>query len=108
MIATSFDYARASSLDDAIAKLKDAGGAGKLIAGGHSLVPLMKLRLSEPGVLIDIARIPGLAGIRQVGDRIEIGAATVHHDVAASSLLRDACPMLAEAAASIGDQQVRR
>jgi len=107
VIATSFDYTRASSLDDAIAKLKNAGGAGKLIAGGHSLVPLMKLRLSEPGVLIDIARIPGLAGIRQVGDRIEIGAGTVHHDVAASSLLRDACPMLAEAAASIGDQQVR-
>ena len=107
MIATSFDYTRATSLDDAIARLKDANGAGKLIAGGHSLVPLMKLRLSEPGVLIDIARIPGLAGIRKVGDRIEIGAGTVHHDVATSSLLRDACPMLAEAAGSIGDQQVR-
>ena len=107
MIATSFDYTRAQSLDEAIAKLKGAGGAGKLIAGGHSLVPLMKLRLSEPGLLIDIARIPGLAGIKKVGDRIEIGAGTVHHDVATSPLLRDACPMLAEAAASIGDQQVR-
>jgi carbon-monoxide dehydrogenase medium subunit len=107
VIATSFDYTRATSLDDAIARLKDARGAGKLIAGGHSLVPMMKLRLSEPGVLIDIARIPGLAGIRKVGDRIEIGAGTVHHDVATSSLLRDVCPMLAEAAASIGDQQVR-
>ena len=103
MIATSFDYTRATSLDDAIARLKGANGTGKLIAGGHSLVPLMKLRLSEPGVLIDIARIPGLAGIRTVGDRIEIGAGTVHHDVATSSLLRDACPMLAEAAASKDD-----
>ena len=107
MIATSFDYTRASSLDDAIAKLKEAKGAGKLIAGGHSLVPLMKLRLSEPRRLIDIARIPELAGIRKAGERIEIGAGTVHHDVAISSVLHDACPMLAETAASIGDQQVR-
>lgn len=107
MIATSFDYARAKSLDDAIARLKEAGGAGKLIAGGHSLVPLMKLRLSEPSVLIDIARIPGLSGIKKAGDKIEIGAGTVHHEVATSALLQDVCPMIAEAAASIGDQQVR-
>ena len=107
MIATSFEYARPTSVAEAIAKLKEANGSGKVIAGGHSLIPLMKLRLSEPGVLIDIARIPGLAGIREVGDQIEIGAATVHHDIATSSLLRDACPMIAEAAAAIGDQQVR-
>jgi aerobic carbon-monoxide dehydrogenase medium subunit len=107
VIATSFDYMRAKSVEEAIAKLKDAKGNGKLIAGGHSLVPAMKLRLSDPELLIDIARIPGLAGIRKVGDRIEIGAATVHHEVATSSLLREACPMLADAAASIGDQQVR-
>ena len=107
MIATSFDYTRATSVDDAIARLKDAKGAGKLIAGGHSLVPLMKLRLSEPGVLIDIARLPELGGIRKAGDKIEIGAGTVHHDVATSSLLQEACPILSETAASIGDQQVR-
>lgn len=107
MIATSFDYTRASSVDDAIARLRDAKGSGKLIAGGHSLVPLMKLRLSEPGQLIDIARIPELAGIRKAGDKIEIGALTVHHDVATSAVVRDACPMLTETAASIGDQQVR-
>src|SRR4029077_14689182 len=76
-------------------------------AGGHSLVPLMKLRLSAPETLIDIARIPGLSGIREKGDRIEIGAATIHHDVATSRLLLRACPMLAEAAAAIGDPQVR-
>ena len=107
MISTAFDYSRATSLDDALAKLNASKGDGKLIAGGHSLVPLMKLRLSEPKALIDIARIPELAGIRKSGDRIEIGAGTVHHDVATSSLLQQACPMLAEAAASIGDPQVR-
>ena len=107
MIATSFEYSRATSLDDALAKLGAAKGEGKFIAGGHSLVPLMKLRLSEPKVLIDIARVPDLAGIRTKDGITEIGAATVHHDVASSQLLRQACPMLTETAADIGDQQVR-
>ena len=107
MIPTAFDYARATSLDDAIARLQAAGSAGKLIAGGHSLVPLMKLRLSEPTVLIDIAHIPDFAGVREAGGAIEIGAGTTHHDVATSALLRERCPMAAEAAALIGDQQVR-
>lgn len=104
MIPVSFTYERAGSVDDAIAKL---GGGGKLIAGGHSLVPLMKLRLSEPGRLIDISGITELSGIRETGGRIEIGATTVHHDIATSTLLRDRCPMVAEAAAEIGDAQVR-
>ena len=107
MIPTVFDYLRASSLDDAIAKLQAAGGGGKFLAGGHSLIPLMKLRLSEPGVLIDIARIPGLSGIREKDGRIEIGAGTTHAEVAASPLLREKCPMVAETAAEIGDPQVR-
>ena len=107
MIPTPFDYQRATSLDDAFAKIRAANGAGKFIAGGHSLVPVMKLRLSEPAVLIDIARIPGLSGIRQQGDTIEIGAATVHHEVATSALLHKACPMIADTAATIGDPQVR-
>ena len=107
MISTSFDYTRANSLEEAIAWLKESKGSGKLIAGGHSLVPLMKLRLSEPKVLIDIARIPGLAGIREKDGKIEIGAGTVHHDVAASALLRKACPAIAECAGDIGDPQVR-
>ena len=102
-----FEYTRATSLDDALAKLRAANGDGKLIAGGHSLVPLMKLRLSEPKVLIDIGRIPGLSGINTKGDAIEIGAGTTHHDVGASALLRNVCPMLAETAAEIGDPQVR-
>ena len=107
MISTAFEYSRATSLDDALAKLGAANGEGKLIAGGHSLVPLMKLRLSEPKLLIDIARIPGLSGIRRKDGKIEIGAGTVHHDVATSALLQQECPMMADAAAAIGDPQVR-
>jgi carbon-monoxide dehydrogenase medium subunit len=102
-----FEYCRATSVDDALGKLAAANGAGKLLAGGHSLVPLMKLRLSEPQVLIDIGHLADLSGITAKGDAIEIGAGTVHHDVATSALLRNACPMLAETAAEIGDPQVR-
>ncbi len=107
MIPTAFDYARATSLDDALAKMQAAGGAGKFIAGGHSLVPLMKLRLSEPQVLVDISRIPDLSGISERDGKIVIGAGTVHHAVATSALLLKACPVVAEAAATIGDPQVR-
>jgi carbon-monoxide dehydrogenase medium subunit len=107
VIPTAFEYVRAASLDEAVAKLKAANGGGKFIAGGHSLVPLMKLRLSEPKVLIDIARIPGLAGIEERDGRITIGAGTSHHDVATSRLLQDRCPAVAETAAGIGDPQVR-
>ena len=94
MISTQFEYSRATSLDDALAKLAATEGDGKFIAGGHSLVPLMKLRLSEPKTLIDIARIPGLSGIGKKGDAIEIGAATVHNEVATSALLQQACGLM--------------
>jgi carbon-monoxide dehydrogenase medium subunit len=107
MIPTPFEYSRAASLDDAIEKLRATNGDGKFLAGGHSLVPLMKLRLSEPKILIDIARIPGLSGISRKDTKIEIKAGTVHHDVASSALLREVCPVVAEAAAEIGDPQVR-
>ena len=107
MIPTVFEYERATSLDDAVAKLAAANGHAMLIAGGHSLVPLMKLRLSQPRVLIDIARIPSLAGIREKDGKIEIGAGTVHHDVATSALLHQQCPVVSDAAAEIGDPQVR-
>ena len=107
MIPTRFEYERATTLDEALAKLKAANGGGKFIAGGHSLVPLMKLRLSEPRVLIDISRIPELSGIRERNGKITIGAGTVHHDVATSALLHERCPVVSEAAATIGDPQVR-
>jgi carbon-monoxide dehydrogenase medium subunit len=105
VIPTAFDYQRATSIDDAVAKLQTSGG--KLIAGGHSLVPLMKLRLSEPSVLIDVARIPGLSGIREKDGKIEIGAATTHREVAASALLKQVCPIVPDTAIEIGDPQVR-
>jgi len=107
VIPTAFDYHRATSVDDALKAMAATAGSGKFVAGGHSLVPLMKLRLSEPGTLIDIARIPELAGIREKEGKIEIGAATVHHAVASSQLLQERCPLVAEAAATIGDAQVR-
>jgi carbon-monoxide dehydrogenase medium subunit len=107
VIPSAFDYQRATSIEDALARLAAAGGTGKLLAGGHSLVPLMKLRLTAPGVLIDISRVPGLAGIGEREGKIEIGAATVHHDIATNALVRARCPMLAETARAIGDPQVR-
>lgn len=106
MIPSAFEYQRATSIDDAIARMR-ANPGGKLIAGGHSLVPSMKLRFSQPGVLIDVARIPELAGIAERDGAVEIGACATHHDVAASTLLHQRCPMLAETAATIGDRQVR-
>jgi carbon-monoxide dehydrogenase medium subunit len=107
VIPTAFDYQRAASLDDAVAKLAASNGNAKLIGGGHSLIPLMKFRMTEPLVLIDIARIPDLRGIRERDGKIEIGAATVHHDVATSPVLRQHCPVVSDAAAEIGDPQVR-
>ena len=107
MIPTEFEYQRASTLDEAISLIQGTNGEGKFLAGGHSLVPLMKLRLSEPAVLIDISRIPDLAGVREKDGKIEIGATTTHAAVAASELLRRVCPVVSEAAAEIGDPQVR-
>ena len=107
MIPIGFEYHRASSVDDALKAMAAAGGNAKFVAGGHSLVPLMKLRLSEPATLIDIARIPELSGIREKDGQIEIGAATVHHAVATSKLIQERCPIVSDAAATIGDTQVR-
>lgn len=107
MIPTTFEYARATSIDDALARIQAAGRAGKFIAGGHSLVPLMKLRLSEPQLLVDISRISDLAGIYERDGKIVIGAGTVHHAVATSALLQQACPAVSDCAATIGDPQVR-
>ena len=107
MITAAFEYIRATSVDDALAKLRSTNGDGKFIAGGHSLVPAMKFRLAEPKTLIDIGRIPELSGIRTKGELIEIGAGTVHHNVATSAMLLQECPAIAETAAKIGDPQVR-
>ncbi len=107
MIPEEFEYKRAATLDEAIALLKQSGGEGKFLAGGHSLIPLMKLRLSEPGVLIDISRIPQLQGISEKDGKIQVGAATSHSDVVNSDLIRRLCPVVSECAKEIGDPQVR-
>jgi len=107
MIPEKFEYRRASSLDEAIQLIQASNGDGKFLAGGHSLIPLMKLRLSEPGMLIDISRIEQLKGIREKDGKIEVGAATTHSEVAGSDLIRRLCPVVSEAAKEIGDPQVR-
>jgi carbon-monoxide dehydrogenase medium subunit len=107
MIPEEFEYKRASTLDEAIALMQASNGDGKFLAGGHSLVPLMKLRMSEPGVLIDISRIPQLKGISEKDGKIQVGAATTHSEVVNSDLIRRLCPVVSECAGEIGDPQVR-
>ena len=107
MYAASFEYLRPSSVDEAIAMLMKHGDAAKLLAGGHSLIPAMKLRLARPEVVIDIGRIEALNIIRDEGGHFAIGAMTTHQEIAGSALLREKCPLLPETAAHIGDMQVR-
>jgi carbon-monoxide dehydrogenase medium subunit len=106
MYSAPFDYHRARSLADAHALLAANPGA-KLLAGGHSLVPLLKLRLAAPSALIDIGRIPELRGIAHEDDAIRIGALTTHAELAASAELKKGAAALAEAAALVGDPAVR-
>jgi carbon-monoxide dehydrogenase medium subunit len=107
MIPAKFDYQRADSPDDAIGLLAEYGDDAKLLAGGHSLLPLMKLRLASPAVLIDIGRLRELSYVRDGGDHIAIGALTRHRDLETSELLRAEVPLLAHAASQVGDPQVR-
>ena len=107
MIPSTFDYARPGSLDEAFALLAKHGDDAKILAGGHSLIPMMKLRLAEPALLVDLAGIPDLSGITFDGSRFTIGAMTKHAAVAASDDLRKHAPVLWEAANAVGDPQVR-
>lgn len=108
MIPAAFDYRRASSLDEAVMWLAEHGDDAKLLAGGHSLLPLMRLRLATPAVLIDIGRVSDLSYVtEEPGGDLRIGALTRHHDLAGSELLRERAPLLATVAGQIGDPQVR-
>ena len=100
-----FDYHRPTSLDEALGLLAEDGA--RALAGGHSLLPMMKLRLAEPAALVDIGRLPGLDGIELLGDELRIGALATHASVAASELVREKCRVLATTAEGIGDRQVR-
>jgi carbon-monoxide dehydrogenase medium subunit len=106
MIPAPFEYVRVGSVDEAISALS-ADPEAKILAGGHSLLPAMKLRVARPSTLVDIGRIDDLSSIREDGDRIAIGALARHHDVANSEALQAAAPIVAYAASQIGDPAVR-
>ena len=106
MHPANFDYHRASSIDEAESLWKENSDAS-FLAGGHSLIPAMKLRLSDPGTLVDISGINDLKGISRDGDTVRIGALTTHREVGSSDVVKDGCSALSEAAGMIGDPQVR-
>jgi aerobic carbon-monoxide dehydrogenase medium subunit len=107
MIPASFDYIAAKSLEEAISLLAKHKDDAKILAGGHSLLPAMKLRLMQPKVLIDLGRIRDLSYIKEEGGQIRIGAMTTHFQVEISDVLRRSCPLLPETASHLGDMQVR-
>jgi carbon-monoxide dehydrogenase medium subunit len=107
MIPAAFDYVRADSTDAAVAALAEHGGDAKLLAGGHSLLPLMKMRLATPALLVDIARIADRSYVRDAGDHVAIGSLTRHCELETSSVLAEHVPLLAHVAAQVGDPQVR-
>ena len=107
MIPPAFDYIAPQSLDEAVRALAAHGEEAKLLAGGHSLLPLLKLRLANPKLLIDLSKIPGLSNISQQDDKIVVGALTTHYQIESSALLKTKCPLLPQTARAIGDVQVR-
>lgn len=107
MIPNQFEYFAPTTLDEALSLLSMHRGEAKLLAGGHSLIPLLKFRLAAPKYMIDLGRIPDLAYIREDGEKIAIGAMTTHRAIESSALLKQLCPLLPETARQIGDVQVR-
>lgn len=107
MIPAPFEYARADSADAAIDLLAEHGDDAKLLAGGHSLLPMMKLRLATPSVLVDIGRLTDLSYVRVEGEEVAVGALTRHCDLESSPVLRQEVPLLAHVAGLVGDPQVR-
>jgi carbon-monoxide dehydrogenase medium subunit len=106
MIPAPFTYHRATSADEAIRAVADDEDA-KFLAGGHSLLPMMKLRFAVPATLVDIGRVPGMSFITDRGDHLAIGALTRHHELHTSAVLRETVPLLAHAAGEVGDPQIR-
>ncbi|WP_373497227.1 xanthine dehydrogenase family protein subunit M [Aquiflexum sp.] len=105
MIPVAFEYKKAETVEEALAEI--SAGKGKLLAGGYSLLPSIKMRLSQPDLLVDIANIPTLKGVFRENGQINIGAGTTHHDIAKNELIKKHLPFFAEAAGMIGDVQVR-
>ncbi|KAA1422895.1 xanthine dehydrogenase family protein subunit M [Mumia zhuanghuii] len=107
MIPTAFEYESPSTVEDAVRLLAEGGDDVKVLAGGQSLIPVLKLRLAGPELIVDLGRIDGLRGIREDGDALVIGAMTPHHEVATSALVREHAALLAEATSTVADPQVR-
>lgn len=107
MIPVAFDYEVAESVDHALQLLGQHGDEAKLLAGGHSLLPIMKLRLAAPAVLIDLGRVPDLNYVRDAGDHLAIGAMTRHTDVEHDPIVQEHCGILSYTASLVGDPQVR-
>lgn len=107
MYPTSFDYSAPSTIDEALQLLAQHGDNAKLLAGGHSLLPLMKLRFAQPTHVVDLRRIPSLRGIRRESSTLVVGAMTTYSELATSPDVRDATPIIVDAASQIGDPQVR-
>lgn len=107
MIPNNFEYFAPATIEDAVSLLGKYGEECKVLSGGQSLIPILKLRLAAPGAVVDIGRIKELGQITVDGDTIRIGANVTHAEIAASAILREACPLLVETAAQIGDPQVR-
>ena len=107
MIPADFDYYRPNTVDEAIKMLQNYGSEAKLLAGGHSLLPILKARLAQPEILIDIGRIPDMNGVMKENNSISIGALATHQEIAGSPIIQKECPLLAETAGQIGDMQVR-
>jgi aerobic carbon-monoxide dehydrogenase medium subunit len=107
VIPAKFEYKRASSAEEAISLVGEHGDEAKFLAGGHSLLPLMKLRLASPAVLVDIGRLHDLSYIRDDGDHLAIGALTRHRDIETSDVVKEHAPLLAHATSHVGDPQVR-
>src|SRR2546428_8682577 len=103
MYPAAFEYHAPTSVRDALGLMGRLGDDAKLLAGGHSLIPMMKLRLAQPKHVIDLRKVPGLSGIKEDGGAIVIGGMTTHWQMESSSLLKWKCPILAETAALIGD-----
>jgi aerobic carbon-monoxide dehydrogenase medium subunit len=107
MIPAAFEYVCPSSVDEAVAAIGAAGEDGKILAGGQSLLPVLRLRLAYPTMLVDVGRVAQMQGVRDDGDVITIGAMTTHHDVMHDALVREHAPLIAQATHTIADPQVR-
>jgi len=107
MIPAAFDYVAPTTLDEAVAALRDAGDDAKVIAGGQSLMPVLRLRMADPSVLVDLGRVGGLRGTRLDGDTLVIGATTTHHEVRHDPLVAEHARLLTEATATVADPQIR-